>query len=57
MEPAVQEVMGDFPGCEVAGHEADQSPPSSADFKNVCVELYLHFSIMSLLYAQGLLSM
>jgi hypothetical protein len=33
---------GSFPGVKLPGHEADHSPPSSAEVK-VCVELYLHF--------------
>jgi hypothetical protein len=32
---------GYFPGDKAAGHEADYSPPSSAEVKE-CVELYLH---------------
>jgi hypothetical protein len=34
---------GSFPGNKAAGHEADHSPPSSAEVKE-CMELYLHSS-------------
>jgi hypothetical protein len=33
-QPSIQWLSGTFPGGKVAGHEADHSPPSSADVNN-----------------------
>jgi hypothetical protein len=42
-QPRIQWVPGVFSlGVKRPGHEADHSPPSSAEVKE-CVELYLHF--------------
>jgi len=39
---------GPFPGCKVAGHEADHSPPSSAEVKECTLPIRLYGMVLKL---------